>query len=138
MNDTQAGNGGVSTIEVLIALSLFIVAGGAMASAHLFGHQLSEYATSTMKAVNDLEQVMERVHATPFADLRTSFPDGIPNGGPVNAYVAIVNGYTLEGEQITVTYPSQTADRLEVLVTVSWVQRGRARSRSLSTARTRG
>ena len=50
----------------------------------------------------------------------------------------MVGGYTLNREQIVVTYPSQTSGRLEMLVTVSWLQQSRLRSESSSVVRTSG
>ena len=130
-------NAGMSLVEVVITLAVFVVAGLGIVGAHFYSNQLSEYATSSMRAVNDLEDIMERIHATPFDNLQATFPAGVPNGVG-NAYAAIVGGYTLGSEQITVTYPSVTTGRLEMVVTVNWTERLRQRSTSLSTVRTSG
>ena len=129
---------GMSLVEILIALVVFIIAGGGLMVAHLYGSQLSEQAMATVKAVNDLDDIMECIRATPFDTVTAAFPDGLPNGGGAGDYSAMVGGYTLVGEQITVRYPLQTPERLEILVTVNWTQRGRARSTSLSTLKTKG
>ena len=126
---------GLSFIEIVLALFLFVLTGSGILSSYLSCHHLSEHATNTMRAVSDLDDMMERIRATPFNTLQTNFPSGVANGLG-NSYVGIVGGYTLDGEQIVVTYPSQTLVRLEILVTVNWTQRGRARTTQLSTVRT--
>ncbi len=133
----RPGTSGLTFVEIIIALFVFVVVGSASASAYLACHQLSEYATNTMRVTSDLDDMMERIRATPFSSLQAQFPAGLANG-VANSYAAIVGGYTLENEQITVTYPSQSSVRLEMLVTVNWVHRGRTRSASLSTIRTTG
>ena len=129
---------GFTIIELIIALFVFVVAGGGIAGANLYCHRLSEDVTNAMRAVDDLDDMMEHVQATPFSSLQVLFPGGVVNGGGGNAYAAVVGGYTLDGEQIIVTYPSQTAGRLEMLVTVNWLQRGRSRSARTATIRTNG
>lgn len=128
---------GVSLVEILIALFVFLIAGSGILSATLSSHQLAESANTTMRAVDDLDDIMERIAATPFAGLQGRFPDGVPNGG-ASDYAAMVGGYTLDNEQITVTYPSVATGRVEMLVTVSWTYRGRVMSSRLSTVRTSG
>ncbi len=127
---------GMTLVEILLALSIFVVASGGILGSYLASHWLSEHSTDTMRAVSDLEDVVERIHGTDFNDLPTAFPDGVPNGGGGNPYAAIVGGYALQDEQIVVTYPSQSVDRLEILVTVNWTSRGRVRTARLSTLRT--
>ena len=126
---------GLSFIEIILGLFLFVLTSSGILSAYLSCHQLSEHSTSTMQAVSDLDDMMERIQATPFNTLQASFPAGVANGVG-NSYADIVGGYTLAGEQIVVTYPSQTSVRLELLVTVNWTHRGRARTAQLSTVRT--
>ena len=127
---------GMTLIEILLALIIFVVASGGILGSYLASHWLSEHSTDTMRAVSDLEDLVERIYATDFGDLQTAFPAGIPNGGGGDPYRAIVGGYSLQDEQITVTYPSRTVDRMEILVTVNWTSRGRARTARLSTLRT--
>lgn len=126
---------GVSYVEILLAVVLFITAGAAILGASLAMHDLSDHATKSMRAVSDLQTVMERIASTAFQNVLTQFPGGVVDGG-ANNYAAIVGGYTLPGEQITVTYPSQTADRLEIVVTLNWTHRSRLRTTVLSTIRT--
>lgn len=133
----QRSHRGITMMEIVIALVLFMGAGGGITAAHLYSHRLSDDATNAMRAVNDLDDVMERIQATPFATLSAAFPDGVVDGvGGV--YADIVGGYTLGGEQIVVTYPDQASGRLEMLVTVSWLQYGRLRNERGSVVRTGG
>ena len=125
---------GATMVEIVLAMLVLVIAGGGAYLSHLYSHQLSEHANDSLQAVNDLDDMLERIHATAFNNLQADFPDGVADGG--GAYAAIVDGYTLPNEQITVTYPSATTVRLEMLVTVTWVTRGRARTASLSTVRT--
>ena len=128
---------GVTLVEVLMALVIFVIAGAGILGSYLSSHQLAENATGTMRAVDHLEDLMERIHSTAFNAVTTTFPNGVANGGATN-YAAIVGGYSLQGEQITVTYPSVAAGRLEVLATDTWTYRGRAHTVRLSTLRTSG
>ncbi|MBI3320949.1 MAG: type II secretion system protein [Candidatus Omnitrophica bacterium] len=128
---------GVTLTEILLALLIFLVAGGAILGTYLSANRLADGATETMMAVNDLEAVMEHVHATSFSNLLTAFPAGVADGG-ASDYSALIGGYRLSGEQITVTYPVQAVGRLEVLATATWQSHGRQMGVTLSTMRTSG
>ena len=123
-------------VEIVATLFICVMAGSAILGALLSTHQLSQHAGHTMKAVSDMDDMMERIRATSFNTVQTTFPAGVANGGGGTNYATLVGGYTLDGEQITVTYPSQTSTRIEVLVTLNWTERGRARTMQLSTVRT--
>ena len=131
----QKSHCGITMVEIVIALVLFMGAAGGITAAHLYSKRLSDDATNSMRAVNDLDDLMECIQATSFTGLPAAFPNGIV-GGVGGAYAAMVGGYTLKGEQIVVTYPSQASGRLEMLVTVSWLQQSRLRSESSSVVRT--
>ena len=134
----QEHDRGGSYVEILLALALFVTAGAAILGAYMAMSDLSDHATLSMKAVTDLEAVMERIASTSFPNVTTQFPDGVANGGVSNPYATMIGGYTLPGEQITVTYPSQTANRLEIVATLAWTHRSRARSTVFSTVKTKG
>jgi hypothetical protein len=122
-------------VELLLAIFVLVVAGTGILGTYLAAHTLSEYARQTSTALDDLKDIMERIHATPYLFLEDDFPDGVDDGGLDNDYAAIVGGYTLEDETITVSYPVVTADQIEIVATLTWVQQGRDRSVSLSTIR---
>ena len=138
MKHNAAHNTGLSLTEVILAMMVFIIASGGIITAHLYSDRMSEHATNAMRAVDDLDDIMEHIHATPFDTIQASFPNGVANGGGANNYAVLVGGYTLAGEQIVVTYPGQTTGRLEVRVTVNWTERARNCNTSFSTVRTEG
>ena len=127
---------GLTLIEILVALLILVVAGGGIVGAHLSSNQMLEYSLHTMKAVDDLEDLVERIRSTPYNLVTARFPSGAADGGGATDYAGLVGGYTLDNEQITVTYPSLQPGRMEILVTVTWTSRQRARTARLSTIRT--
>ena len=135
---SRGHQGGFTFVELLLVVFVLVAAGTGIFGSFLSTHLLTQYARDTMIAMDDLRDMMERIHATPFASLPTDFPAGDADGPAGNPYPAIVgNGtYVLSSEQITVTYPSQTASRREILVTVNWQSHGRQRAAALSTIRT--
>ena len=133
----HASHRGISMIEIVIALVLFLGAGAGIVAAHLYSHRLSDDATNAIRAVNDLDDLMECIQATSFANLPTVFPAGVVDGAG-GAYAGMVGGYTLNGERMTVTYPSQVPGRVEMLVTLNWIQQGRLRTERSSIVRTSG
>lgn len=129
---------GFTLVEAALAAALLTVGAVALVNACLSSHFLSDHADMVMVADNDLEDILEHIHATPFHQLQARFPANGQDGGGVTDYSALVGGYTLTGEHIVVTYPVQTPTRLEVVATVTWLHRGRAMSSSLSTVKIGG
>lgn len=132
---TRGRERGATFVELLVAAVIFIVAILGIAGAYLSAQQLSDEARATITAMHDLQDMLERVHATPFNTIVTDFPADAVDGGAGQPYAAIVGGYTLSNEQIVVQYPTIAMDRLELIVTLTWVQRNRTRAISLSTMR---
>ena len=128
---------GMTLVEILVALLILVIASGGIVGTYLSSNQMLEYSLHTMKAVDDLEDMVERIRSTPFNLVAARFPGGAANGGGVTDYAGLVGGYALDNEQITVTYPSVQPGRMEILVTVAWTSRQRARTARLSTIRTR-
>lgn len=94
--------------------------------------ELNQVSEQTLIALNDLQDVMERVRSAPFTQLAATFPNGVAGG-----YDPIVGGYTLPNEQIIVTHvPSTAADPRELVVEVNWTVKNRIYRRQLSTVRT--
>lgn len=127
---------GATFVELLLALLVFIVGLGGVLGAFLAANELGEHAQEVMVVLDDLKDVLEEIHATPFESLPTRFPAGVANGGANNPYATMVGGYTLPAEQITITYPAQSSDRAELVATLTWVHRSRLRALHLSTIRT--
>lgn len=126
---------GVTFVEILLALVLFVVCSIGIIGAHLAMSSLADFSTQNMRATSDILAIVEHIQATPFASITANFPAGITNGGAANPYGALVGGYTLADERITVTYPAQAANRLEMLITLNWTHKSRARSAVISTIR---
>ncbi len=126
---------GFTFVELLLVIFVLITASAGIIGSYFSTHFLSHYAKETMMATDDLRDMMERIYATPFSALNANFPAGTANG-PANSYSGIVGGYLLSGESITVTYPSVSATRRELLVAVTWTSRGSQRVASLSGVRT--
>lgn len=129
---------GMTLVEILVAVAIFVIAAGGILLGNFTMHQASEYANHTLTAVHHLDDIVEDIYATEFGALQAKFPAGVADGGAGQPYVAIVGSYALDNEQIVITYPAQTPTRLEMLVTVTWVSRQRPRSMQLSTVRTQG
>ncbi len=127
---------GGTLVELMMSIFVMVVAASSILSGFLTADYLTKNATETSLALEDLEDLMERIQSTPFNNLQADFQDGVADGGLANDYAAIVGGYALPGQQITVSYASLTADRIEVVATLSWTQRERARTISLSSVRT--
>jgi len=130
----QKTNRGVTFIELMIAILILSIVVGAAMRAYQYHIQLSETAKETAQAVNDSRDIMERIACAPFNQIETDFPDGIADGTATNDYEAIVGGYLLNSEHITVSYPSPGTDPLEIVISVTWIgPRARPLALSLST-----
>lgn len=131
--------GGLTLVELLLALVTLVVGGVWLLGAYQASIHLTEVSRQSSIAMSDLDDLLERIQATPFAQLAADFPDGAVNGvvgaGP-DRYGAVIGGYGLASEQITVTHtPSAAADPRELVVQVSWTHRNRTYQRQLSTVR---
>lgn len=125
---------GMTLVELLIAIAVLVVAGVWLLSAYQSALHLTEVAQQTTVALNDLGDMMERIKATPFTQLAANFPNGVANGAA--GYAVAIGNYTLPNEQITVTHsPSTVADPRELIVQVTWTNRGRVYQRRTSTVR---
>ena len=125
---------GMTLVELLIAIAVFVVAGVWLLSAYHSALHLTEVAQQTTVAIDDLRDMMERIKATPFSQLAANFPNGVANGAA--GYAVAIGTYTLPNQQVTVTHaPSVTADPRELIVQVTWTNRGRVHQRSTSTVR---
>ncbi len=127
---------GLTLVELLCAIIVFVIAGVAVLGAYQSSFRLVEASQTNTIAMNDLRDMTERIKDTAFSVLTTNFPNGTANGPAANLYSTIVGGYTLSQESITVTYPVLGVDPLELIVQVTWVVGGRSYTRSLSVKRT--
>lgn len=124
---------GVSLIELTVAV--FIIALGVTV---LMGQMEASYKITTVsretnKAMAHLQAVMEKVIAVPFSDV----VDNHPNGGVVSLEDGELEDL-MDGEYLTVSYEDETADPLQITITVHWTSfNGRECSRRLTTMKTR-
>lgn len=124
---------GVTLVELLLAIGIVLISGVWLIGAYQSALHLSEMSQQMNVALNDLRNMLERIKSTPFNSLNNDFPNGAPNGA---LYGGIIGGYTLGSEQITVTHvPSVTANPRELIVQVTWTNRGRQYQRTVSTMR---
>ena len=86
---------------------------------------LIELARERTIAVSHLRNMMEEIRSTPFASVRTSFPNNFVDSSATNRYVNIIGTYELRGETITVTYANVIANPLEIRVDLNWLDRRR-------------
>ncbi len=137
---TRNGLKGFILVETLVAIGVVAIAGVWLMGAYQSSLQLAQVSEQMSVAVNDLKDMMERIKTTSFANLQTDFPNGAVNGivgGGADKYGAILGGYTLANEQVTVTHvPTTAADPRELIVQVSWTNGGRTYQQSVSTMRT--
>ncbi len=125
---------GMTLVELLIAIAVCVVAGVWLLAAYHSALHLTEVAQQATVALDDLRDMMERIKATPFNQLTAAFPNGVANGAA--GYAVAIGNYTLPNQQITVTHsPSVAADPRELIVQVTWTNRGRVYQRSTSTVR---
>ena len=126
----------MTLVELLLAAVVFLLAVGGIMLGFLASGALADSARQQMVASEDIKEMMERIHAAPFNNLAADFPNGTVNGPGGNPYNTLVGGYTLTGQSITVTSPNPAADPREIIVTVNWTDRTRARGLSATTMRT--
>ncbi|MFH1202137.1 MAG: hypothetical protein V1674_04525 [Candidatus Omnitrophota bacterium] len=123
---------GIIFIEILIATFVFVVTLAVLSTSYLAMLNLVELARLTTVANKDAENVMERIQSTNFTNIVPKFPDGAV------APTFPTETLSLDGEQITVTYPQGVSvDPLEILVTVSYSHKGRSLTQTIRTLRTR-
>lgn len=132
----RAHERGATLVEVLIAAFVLLMAVGAILETYNQFSRLGETTKDNMTALRDAQSMMERISSTAFANIEATYPNGAVDGGGVTDYSAIVGGYSLTNEQITVTYPAPGSNPLEMIVTVQWnTAQGRPMTKSLSTIR---
>lgn len=128
---------GVLLAEVLFAIAAILMAGVWLLGAYGSAIGLSSVAQQNNIAMNDLKDMLEKIKITPYSQLTANFPTGSVNGGNPDKYSAVVGGYDLTNEQITVTHqPNTAADPKELVVQVTWTSGSRQYSKTMTTLRT--
>jgi len=124
---------GVSLIEVTVAVAVIALGVTTLMAQLEASFKITSVNRETNKAMAHLQAGLEKVISTPFNNIVETYP----NGSSVSQE-NIESEDLMDGEYMTVTYVDANADPLEITVTVYWTSfDGRARSRSLTTMRTR-
>lgn len=121
---------GFSLIELIISIALLSI--GAISIYHaIFSYlELSEMANDRNIAFFDLETALEDIRSTPFDRIVDTYPDG--------STITKFDALHLKNESVVVRYRNPNRDPLVITATISWEDsKGRARSESMHTARTR-
>ncbi|MDD4879671.1 MAG: prepilin-type N-terminal cleavage/methylation domain-containing protein [Candidatus Omnitrophica bacterium] len=128
---------GMTLIEIMVATFVFTVALGALLGAITGTLSIIETAREQTTAVFDLRNMMERIKATAFSNTVSFFPNNVTDG-PVNSYPAMLGGYTLSNEHITISYTNVNSNPLEITAALTWRDRyNRLHTASMSTFKTR-
>jgi type II secretory pathway pseudopilin PulG len=122
---------GFTFIEILVAIAIVIPVLMGMIGVNLYTFRAGETSRSVMTAMQDGHTVIESIRNVAnnqgLAAVTANFPSGQAVAGFAN----------LTSQQVIVTYPNAAQDPLQITVTVTWDDRGRAMSRSLVTQVTR-
>jgi len=111
---------GFTLIEIMITMAVMATALLAALTANAMISQTSEGVYQRLVAVQDANQVIERMRNTAATG---TFPGNVtavyPNGGNVAGFTSLTN------ETVTVTYVSAITNPLDVTVTVNYLENGR-------------
>lgn len=113
---------GFTYLELIIAIVILVPVILGLIQATAYSNKMSELARSVTTAIADASSVMENIRNTARSGLG-SVTGAYPSGSAVAGYS------NLTSEQIVVTYPSATADPLDITITVTWEQGGRSMTR---------
>ncbi len=129
---------GTTLIEILFATLVFTLALSGLMSSVFAIVTLVDAAKDTSIATSNLNNMMEKIRVTPFANIVSDFPDTQIDGPVGNPYSAIVGGYTLNNEHIVANFADPNVNPLEISIRVNWQDKqGRPRNMALSTFKTR-
>ena len=132
---TLKSQNGFTLIEVMITMVVMAAALLSVLTANAMVSQTSEGAYQRLVAIQDVNQIIERMRNTAATG---TFPGNVtavyPNGGTVAGFTSLTN------ETVTVAYVSAVTNPLNVTVTVNYLENGRRAAntalRSIITQRT--
>ncbi|MFH1799692.1 MAG: prepilin-type N-terminal cleavage/methylation domain-containing protein [Candidatus Omnitrophota bacterium] len=117
MNGSQKNKAGFTIIELMIALLVLTLMIGSYVGANVKAQQNTEEMNERTVALQDANRVIERMRDTSNAE-SLSFPSGTvavyPNDGTIEGF------NNLTDEVVTVSYADESANPLDVTVTVTW------------------
>lgn len=117
---------GFTLIELILAVAIILPVLLGAIGLNVYVFRATETSRRTMVALQDAHTVVERIRNTSETSLSavtSAYPDS----------QAVTGFSNLPSEQITVDYANINADPLDLIVTVSWLDRGRTMVRNLST-----
>lgn len=131
--DKAKAGKGLTLVELLIVSLVLALTIGALLV--VFVNALNQIVLSKeiSIATDDLRDTLEKIKATPFANIVAQYP----NGSSIAA--SVIGGFILPNESISISYPRGTnADPLEVNATITWLSKDkRTRTQSFNTLLTR-
>ncbi|MBI4549473.1 MAG: prepilin-type N-terminal cleavage/methylation domain-containing protein [Candidatus Omnitrophica bacterium] len=122
---------GFTFVELLVAIAIVIPVLMGMIGVNLYTFRVGETSRSVMTAMQDGHSVIESIRNVANNQGLNAVAANFPSGQAVAGFANLTN------EQIIVTYPNAAQDPLQITVTVTWLDRQRAMSRSLVTQVTR-
>lgn len=134
---------GFGLVELLVAILLLAIGMVALWSAILSGLLLVESGRNATQANEDTRTVLEEVRRLAAANLtQVTAKDWTtwsanPNGGNLTNPNSRANPPPLTNEAVAVTFLDPVADPLVATVTVSWVEKSRPKSSSVTALVTR-
>src|SRR4030042_3789800 len=112
----------VTLVELIIVMVIIMIAVLGLFGVFTASLYLVVQAREKTIATDDLEDVLEYIRTLPFVHITRPANGGFSDAGTVNP--AIIGGFLLEEEQITIRYPQGVdADPLVITAEVTW--RGR-------------
>lgn len=128
---------GMSLIEILVAVAIGVIVFTSIVAAFYYLFIMNETTRAGVQVYQDVAAAMERITNTPLTSLNTRYPDGQHLSAAEISLITGGNGFRVNGETITVSYPRGTGDSVnprEIVVTATWSVRGRQqKSMSLQT-----
>jgi prepilin-type N-terminal cleavage/methylation domain-containing protein len=138
LNRGRVGSaGGFTLIELMLAVSVMLIAIMAAFSSQLSSMNLLRASRESNTAMTDLQTAMEEVLLQPIDNIPAA--GFYPSGQPIAAYTNL----NLPTETITPTYPTfgglgPVPDPLEIVLTMTWQDwRGRPMTAQLATVKAR-
>jgi prepilin-type N-terminal cleavage/methylation domain-containing protein len=111
----ESSKSGFTLIELIITVSILVVALTAYVWSTFTMQQTTEEAFEQLIATQDANQVIEQMRSTASTGL---FPTNVVTAFPNNT--AVPGFANLQTQQVTVNYANPAADPLDVTVSVAW------------------
>ena len=132
-----AKRGGFTLIELMLAITLLVVAMLAAVTSHVSSYNLLRTSSQTNAAMADLRGAMEEALLQPIDNLPLA-GSLFANGQPIAKYA----GKSFPTENVVATYPGYAGgavpDPLQIVLTITWNDyAGRPRTMTVATMKTK-